>query len=83
MNTLKQIGMGLVLISTLAMTGCSDLDDPDDSNTSGGGKTNTTQTGIFVDAPVMGLHYKTDSQDVIQMKKVHLSTKMEKELNFS
>jgi hypothetical protein len=63
MNTLKQIGMGLVLISTLAMTGCSDLDDPDDSNTSGGGKTNTTQTGIFVDAPVMGLHYKTDTQD--------------------
>ena len=59
MNTLKQIGMGLVVISTLTMTGCGDSDDSD----TGGGDTSTTQTGTFVDAPVMGLHYKTATQD--------------------
>jgi hypothetical protein len=57
MNTLKQIGMGLALISTLAMTGCSS-DGSDDSGGGGG----TTEEGTFVDAPVMGLRYKTDTQ---------------------
>jgi hypothetical protein len=59
MNTLKQIGMGLALISTLAMTGCGGSSSS--SNDGGGG--GTTEEGTFVDAPVMGLHYKTDTQD--------------------
>ena len=60
MNILKQIGMGLALISTLAMTGCS---SDGSSDSSGGGATATTEEGTFVDSPVMGLHYKTDTQD--------------------
>jgi hypothetical protein len=60
MHTLKQIGMGLVVISTLAMTGCGDSDD---SDTGGGDTTSTTQIGTFIDAPVMGLHYRTATQD--------------------
>jgi hypothetical protein len=60
MNTLKQIGMGLALISTLAMTGCGGSSSNDSD---GGGATATTEEGTFVDSPVMGLHYKTDTQD--------------------
>ena len=90
MNILKQIGIALVVISTLAMIGCDSVSDEpigsisdgssssiisndsgDSSNSggssnsgnSGGSTTNTAETGIFVDAPVMGLHYKTDTQD--------------------
>jgi hypothetical protein len=71
----KQISMGLALISVLTMTACGSLTDTiksgdgstdtgsTDTTKSGGGSTDTTEKGIFVDAPVMGLHYKTDTLD--------------------
>ena len=55
MKKIKSAGLSLAVISTLGFVGCG----------SGGGSstpTDDTQIGTFVDAPVDGLYYKTETQ---------------------
>ncbi|MEH6387216.1 carboxylesterase/lipase family protein [Pseudomonas profundi] len=60
----RQLTAACLLMLAGALAGCSDSDNDDDDHAGDGGGGGTPQpalTGVFVDSPVAGLRYETDS----------------------
>jgi len=68
MKQVKSIGLSLVVITALGLTGCGSSSSDTSTENSDTTQKDTvtpviTKSGTFIDAPVKGLHYITVSQD--------------------
>ncbi len=78
-NIFKKTTLAITLGMTLGLYGCGGSG----SNLSGGQQGGSILTGVFIDAPVKGLKYKTASQTGISNEKGEFSYKANETITFS